>query len=280
MSRKGFTLDLFFVVALVVVTGGILHSESPPDLEADEDLEISLRKTSCLGNCPSYSVRITGNGSVTYEGLNKESADISQDKVQRLLDKFYEEDFFKMKESKHEMTDDSDTVISLEASGYSKSLLYDGASAFHPDSDKFRSLEEEIKRVANITSEDIQEAKPQAPENTQAEINIEYAYNHSGSIIFTLRNTGIEPLPLKSGNQKNLTLYANGRPVGSNDKGWNFTNVNHSKEEDLYLAPAEAVEINTSVNYPENNSSIGLEINGPFKTSDKFLCYNSGTSSC
>ncbi|MFB6181243.1 MAG: DUF6438 domain-containing protein [Candidatus Nanohalobium sp.] len=266
------------LVAFFVIIGAFLYSEEPPDLKANEDLKISLSKTSCLGNCPSYSVQITGNGSVMYEGLNKESTDISQDKVQRLLDKFYEEDFFKMKEGKYEMTDDSDTIITVESNGYSKSID-DDVGILNADFNSFKTLVKSIKNTANVTSEDIQEdiqeANPQA-----AELEVEYAGNYSGAIIVSLRNTGIETLPLKSGNQKNLTLYANGSIVGSEGRSWRFVSETLSEKADMYLAPTETVVINTSVEYPRNGSYVKLKINGPFETSDEFLCYNHGTSSC
>lgn len=47
--------------------------QGPPHEIRDEDIKsvsIRLERTPCYGNCPSYKLRIEGNGSVEYEGIS------------------------------------------------------------------------------------------------------------------------------------------------------------------------------------------------------------------
>ncbi len=47
--------------------------QGPPHEIRDEDIKsvsILLERTPCYGNCPSYKLRIEGNGSVEYEGIS------------------------------------------------------------------------------------------------------------------------------------------------------------------------------------------------------------------
>jgi hypothetical protein len=82
--------------ALVVLFGAIaLASCAPVETPASEGpIMITLQRTVCFGFCPAYTVRITGEGEVTYIGerfvnaVGERHATIPRADVERLLHRF------------------------------------------------------------------------------------------------------------------------------------------------------------------------------------------------
>lgn len=111
----------------------------------------------------------------------------------------------------------------------------------------------------------------------QSNINAEYVYNSSdGYTIMNLRNTGSISIPItKDSGDRLFSLYADGRPVGSQGKGWTY--IGSSID---VLDPSELLTLNTTLEYPSQGDSISLKIVGPYKVTDSHVCYNSGSESC
>ncbi len=86
-------------VPLITLTPSSL--DIPTDLS---DLEIYMEKTACEGPCPVYSVRIKGDGTVNYNGktcvnvVGEQTNQLSQEEVQKLVEAFYENDFFALED--------------------------------------------------------------------------------------------------------------------------------------------------------------------------------------
>ncbi|OAO01561.1 hypothetical protein A8B75_14385 [Sphingomonadales bacterium EhC05] len=74
-----------------------------PDVVSDE-FQITLERSSCYGMCPDYTVTISGNGEVTYEGRyytlveGEHAYEISKTAVMDLLDDFRKSDFWSFRE--------------------------------------------------------------------------------------------------------------------------------------------------------------------------------------
>ena len=102
---------------------------------------MSLRRTLCLGSCPTYSVEIQGSGDVTYRGeenvleTGEHHATISRVVVSKLLQAFRDADYFSLKDGySQRVTDCSTYTTSIEFDGYKKSVRdYVGAALGMPD---------------------------------------------------------------------------------------------------------------------------------------------------
>ncbi len=72
-----------------------------------------LTRTSCYGFCPGYSVTITGDGTVTFEGRHrtkvkgKASAKIDRAKLVELVQEFKKADFFNLADKYSWLSDSS-----------------------------------------------------------------------------------------------------------------------------------------------------------------------------
>lgn len=119
----------------------------------------------------------------------------------------------------------------------------------------------------------------------KSSINIEYVYNSTNNYTFmTVRNTGSVTLPVNKSGSKQLSLYADGKPVssdvGDNGEGWKYVNGPQFPSDPVLLDPSATITINTTINYPARGESRAFKLVGSYKTSDSHVCYNSGTPSC
>ncbi len=94
-----------------------------------EGVIITMERTVCFGSCPAYSLIIYDNGTVIYEGFafvantGTRTAQISQDKIDRLVEKFYEIDYFSLENRYEEpVTDLPSTTTSITVAGVTKSV--------------------------------------------------------------------------------------------------------------------------------------------------------------
>lgn len=77
--------------------------EQPPATYHLDDVSVSLERTVCFGFCPEYTVTIHGDGRVVYEGrrnvrvVGREEDQIDREKVELLLQAFYDAWFFDMR---------------------------------------------------------------------------------------------------------------------------------------------------------------------------------------
>ncbi len=92
----------------VTVSGQFSPSAEPPGEYALEDVEIGLRRTTCFGTCPAYQVRISGDGTVEFEGtkfvrvVGTEQSTVSKAVVLGILSEVYRIFFFDMRDSYHD----------------------------------------------------------------------------------------------------------------------------------------------------------------------------------
>jgi hypothetical protein len=159
---------------LAVFAAAALASCAPVDAPPSSDpVVISLQRTVCFGFCPAYTVSITGDGQVAYNGerfvnvQGEQHAQIPAADVQRLLERFDAIGFDRLRdEYRAHVTDLPSTTITLTRNGRTKSVLdYGGAGAGMPEN--VRQLQDEIDRVANTgrwvlrNGEPVREAGPE-----------------------------------------------------------------------------------------------------------------------
>jgi hypothetical protein len=113
---------------------------------------MTLERTVCFGTCPEYTVAVSGNGTVRYDGRRfvqvegAQERQISREVVETLLREFYMIDFFHMRpeymegrdilvdadgtvhETGHMVTDLPTTIVTLTIGAYGKRVrAYYGA---------------------------------------------------------------------------------------------------------------------------------------------------------
>jgi hypothetical protein len=125
--------------------------------KCENDIVITIERTSCFGDCPVYSAQIYADGSVVYEGKSnvKETGErrfkISQDRIQQLFKEFEQVDYFSLKdkydadENGMSWTDLPTTTTSVCLDGRKKRVVnYYGAPK------KLLALEDKIDSLAGL----------------------------------------------------------------------------------------------------------------------------------
>ncbi len=133
---------------------------------ATSTVEIRLERGVCYGFCPAYSVTISGDGQVHYEGrsfvnvVGERSASISREDVARLVAHFDEIGFDRLSdEYRANVTDLPTYRVSITRNGRTKTLVdYGGMSAGMPRS--VRDLQAEIDRVAGTAQWVLRDGQP------------------------------------------------------------------------------------------------------------------------
>ena len=140
---------------------------APVDAPAQEGpVEITMTRTVCYGFCPAYTVTITGEGEVRYEGrafvdaMGQRTATIPREDVVNLLARFDEIGFDGLQnEYRGRMTDLPTTTITLVRDGRRKALVdYGGTSVGMPHA--VRDLQAEIDRVARTSQWVLRDGQP------------------------------------------------------------------------------------------------------------------------
>jgi len=115
--------------------GGVIGSQPS---EIPPDLSITLERTRCYGFCPSYVLKISATGKVSYEGrasvklVGQAESSISQEKVRALITAFEKINYFDLKGAyetpndgcKDWVTDGPTAITSLTINGRSKSVRH------------------------------------------------------------------------------------------------------------------------------------------------------------
>jgi hypothetical protein len=89
--------------AVLLLTG--LLTAAPAAVQDKTDAVITLERTPCFGTCPVYSVRITSDGAVDYEGkqfvriTGLAHATIPTEDVARLVDEFEKSGYFSLQDN-------------------------------------------------------------------------------------------------------------------------------------------------------------------------------------
>ena len=140
---------------------------APVNAPAQEGpVEISLQRTVCYGFCPDYTVTISGDGQVRYEGrafvnaVGERTATIPRENVAQLLERFDAVGFDNLRdEYRGSMTDLPTTTITLVRNGRRKVLVdYGGTSVGMPR--EVRDLQREIDRVAGTAQWVLRDGQP------------------------------------------------------------------------------------------------------------------------
>lgn len=156
-----------FVGLVAALALGACASAGPaPNSENAGPVEISMTRTPCFGFCPDYTVTISGDGHVVYEGrrfvnvVGRAEAHIAPAQVQALLARFDAIGFDELQnEYRAGVTDLPSTTIQLIRDGRSKSVLdYGGTGAGMPES--VRALQAEIDRVAGTAQWVLRDGQP------------------------------------------------------------------------------------------------------------------------
>ena len=128
-----------------------------PTIRDWKTLRISLKRTECFGTCPVYSVEIMGDGTVRYQGhlyvakKGAHKAQISQDSVRSLFQKFVAADFFwTLDEYTAWITDQPTYVLKLSFDGHTKTVIdYAGRAACMPG--EITDLEQAVDTAAQTS---------------------------------------------------------------------------------------------------------------------------------
>jgi len=125
-----------------------------PEIKDWNSLRISLRRTRCFGTCPVYTLTISGDGSVVYNGdayvryCGELHGRVSREVVQQLVQMFKRADFLTaLDRYAMRVTDLSTCTTSIEFDGKSKSVTdYDGIWAGMPEG--ILDIEDALDRLA------------------------------------------------------------------------------------------------------------------------------------
>jgi microsomal dipeptidase-like Zn-dependent dipeptidase len=117
---------------------------------AQGPIAITLERTACFGFCPVYSVRLTEDGTVTYEGkqhvkvLGTQTWKIDAATVRALAKEMQDAGFFELQDEYRSMVTDHPTVFtSLTAGGRTKKVM-----DYVAGPQKLKDLEARIDQVA------------------------------------------------------------------------------------------------------------------------------------
>jgi len=152
------------LLALLVVGAAACAPVEAPAQQAP--VEIVLSRTACYGFCPDYTVAISGDGTVRYEGrrfvnvVGERTATIPRADVERLLARFDSIGFERLRDQyRAPITDLPTYTIQLTRNGRTKTVAdYGGVSAGMPDA--VRELQDEIDRVAGTARWVLRDGQP------------------------------------------------------------------------------------------------------------------------
>jgi hypothetical protein len=140
---------------------------APIEAPAQENnVRISLTRTVCYGHCPAYTVSISGDGAVSYEGRQfvnvrgAQTATIAPEEVARLVERFDAAGFENLRsEYRGEVTDHPTFTLVFERDGRRKAVVdYAGSSVGMPR--VVRDLQDEVDRVAGTARWVLRDGQP------------------------------------------------------------------------------------------------------------------------
>ena len=145
----------FVAVALSLAMLCCKQHAAFPEVRDINSVHITLRRSICNASCPSYTIEISGDGSVTYEGredvavLGTEHARIPPQKVRDLIELFRRADFYSLPDAYESSVSGRPyytTILWID--GRDKKVVdYDGREVGMPAS--VTELEDAIDRAAN-----------------------------------------------------------------------------------------------------------------------------------
>jgi len=123
-------LGTLLVSGLACCSEGAVHETTPTPTPTDfTDVIITMYRSVCYGVCPVYSLTIYVNGTVVYEGemyvkvTGEQTSEISQEKIQEIVDEFYRIDYFSLDDVYDlPISDIPHTITSIRINGKYKSI--------------------------------------------------------------------------------------------------------------------------------------------------------------
>ncbi len=146
-------------VVWVVLSAAALVVAHPCLADKPAPIRISMSRTICFGSCPSYSVKLDGQGNATYVGdkfvkvTGTKNYTVKSEDVVRLADRIRKIDFFSLPTNsydncKDQWTDSPSVELEVELDG-KKHSVNDDLGCRDSIWDKLREVEEQIDAVAN-----------------------------------------------------------------------------------------------------------------------------------
>jgi hypothetical protein len=129
-----------------------------PEVKDVSSVTFSLKRTGCFGSCPSYEVRITGDGVVTYSGQafvaveGSHTDHIPTEKVRELLAAFRRADFYSLEDRyRFSVTDCPTFIVGIKVGNNAKTVTdYVGAQIGMPSA--VSDLEERLDVISGLRS--------------------------------------------------------------------------------------------------------------------------------
>lgn len=153
-TRLILPLCLIWVAACTAPSSDL---NSPDVLKAsDKDITIRMQQSTCFGNCPSYIVKMSGDGTVQFCGLystlvkGPKAKQIDPEPIHDLLDNIIAQGFFEFEDIyKGRIPDSQGATVSVTHGGDTKTVINaSGGTRDMPDAVK--TIANDIRRVADI----------------------------------------------------------------------------------------------------------------------------------
>jgi len=147
-----FGIGIAFVVITLMLGGN--SSLPEPEIHGASDYQnsiISIKRTSCFGYCPDYTMTVYGNGTVLFEGhqfvkmRGNYNYTIPKADVSKLVDTFYETGFFSMANYHHGCNDCPLNTVTIYVDGRTKTVVY---GTLDDGSGNLRTLDRSINELS------------------------------------------------------------------------------------------------------------------------------------
>ena len=162
LRQAGSIMRYYTTFLLLAFSGGIsactgfdlMPAKTP---RSYEKLEVSLDRSSCFGRCPSYVVKVSGDGNVSFCGFTdvdkkgRATKRIDPNDVQSLYNKILAADFFNLRDEYFaSVTDNPAYTVSVSVDGQTKTVRdYVGREDGMPESVK--AIQDSIDEVTGTS---------------------------------------------------------------------------------------------------------------------------------
>lgn len=126
LKFKGILAFTFYIISITANAQEI----EPAQKEIEEDVVVYLERTACYGTCPVFNFKIFEDGRASYEGIENVDkvgfyeAEVSQEKLEEVVQLFLDADFFEYKDKYTSLiTDMPTTYIYLSHEGRQKKII-------------------------------------------------------------------------------------------------------------------------------------------------------------
>lgn len=163
MNVRIIRLAILLSLLLSLLLSASVRSQEIQDGDL-RDVVITMKQENhcgCIGCCSEYSVSISGDGIVTYEGIaavrvtGKQVYSIQYYQVKELVDEFYKADFFALKERYTSKDNGDGTIMMIDhAAPVTTSITIKGRTKsvynFYGAPERLEELEKKIYEISRI----------------------------------------------------------------------------------------------------------------------------------